>query len=241
MKISELSKLSGPTPSSEVKTRKLHGKDMPYVDARYVASTLDSVCGPGHWQSSIRQADYPTPGYAFICRIEIWIDELGQWVGKEDGGGQDAVVLRSSGNQTADENDFKGGASDAFKRAGVQWGIARDLYSEDRPFNEMDLSSGPVANAQVLPPQTSSPQATDQGQASPDQVSQLVKLKNEVFPYSPGEPPTSSFKEFFSWMRENGWDFGKWDGDKKVRYGVNIPSEAVLHIQAKLEQYSEPF
>ncbi len=76
---------------------------------------LDKVVGPGNWQDEYR----PGPSGGVICGISIYVYEpegACGWITKWDG---------------AENTDFeavKGGLSDAFKRAGVKWGIGRYLY-----------------------------------------------------------------------------------------------------------------
>jgi hypothetical protein len=84
-----------------------------YVDARYVMQVLDSEVGPGNWQDEYQLG----AGGKVSCRIGIFVDDRG-WVWKGDGAGATDI-----------EGD-KGSFSDAFKRAAVKWGIARDLYDE---------------------------------------------------------------------------------------------------------------
>jgi len=51
------------------------------------------------------------------CIVSIWDSEKGQWISKED-----------TGTESQTEAD-KGLASDSFKRACVNWGIGRELYT----------------------------------------------------------------------------------------------------------------
>jgi hypothetical protein len=80
-----------------------------YIDARSVMARLDEVVGPQNWQDSYRFEHDRTFG-----ELKLRID--GEWISKSD---------------TSDDSNFegaKGGASGAFKRAGVKWGIGRYLY-----------------------------------------------------------------------------------------------------------------
>lgn len=75
-----------------------------YIDARDVQDRLDEVCG-SHWENEFKTVNGRT-----TCRITI------NGMSREDGAG---------------DTDFeaeKGGLSDAFKRAAVQWGVGRYLY-----------------------------------------------------------------------------------------------------------------
>ena len=120
-----LSVLYDPTPDEEVKKRqgpRQHQGDCPkfgvcpqphmmldYVDARYVMDKLDRL-GPENWQDRYVDRD----GGSVRCGIGLLID--GEWVWKWDVG------------TVSDIEPEKGSYSEAFKRAGVKWGIGRDLY-----------------------------------------------------------------------------------------------------------------
>lgn len=80
-----------------------------YIDARDVMNRLDEVVGIENWQSDFKQV-----GDKIYGGIGIFNGK--DWVWKWDCG--------TESNQDAE----KGQASDAFKRAGVKWGIGRFLY-----------------------------------------------------------------------------------------------------------------
>lgn len=86
-----------------------------YIDARDVQDVLDKVCGQDGWQ-----ARYSEHKGNLFCSIGIFSDDFAEaeWVWKEDCGTESNVEKQ------------KGEASDAFKRAGVMWGIGRFLYSK---------------------------------------------------------------------------------------------------------------
>lgn len=87
-----------------------------YVTARFVQDRLDASVGAAHWQSVFSDVEGGTR-----CGIGILVArEQGtpEWVWKFDVGVFSTIER------------VKGSHSDAFKRAGVQWGIARDLYDE---------------------------------------------------------------------------------------------------------------
>ena len=85
---------------------------IPYVDAREVQQILDDVCGIENWQNRF----FESKGKQF-CEIGIKINN--EWIWKGD-----------CGTETQTEKE-KGETSDAFKRAGVQWGINREAYNYD--------------------------------------------------------------------------------------------------------------
>ena len=84
-----------------------------YLDARAVMERLDAAVGPQNWRDVYEE----TQSGKNICTLFIRTGEDGDWVSKSDGAGNTNI-----------EGD-KGGLSDAFKRAGVKWGIGRHLYS----------------------------------------------------------------------------------------------------------------
>jgi hypothetical protein len=107
----------GPTnEKSRNQDQPLRGQPLCYIDARAVMDRLDSVCGPEGWQ------DTYTPGVAtsIVCNIGIKIAD--EWIWKGDGAG------------ATDMEADKGALSDAFKRAGVRWGIGRYLYEIKSPW-----------------------------------------------------------------------------------------------------------
>ncbi len=241
------------TPDSEKKQRSIHDKMMDYVDARYVADLLDEVCGLGHWRATTAQADYGQQGYASITTIEIYIDELETWVGKTDGGAQDAIINRD-GNRVSPENDYKGALSDSFKRAAVMWGIGRDLYQPEKYADTINLDapskmpaatphSGGVRTSE-FPPTTQptdtieSPLLSDDGQATQDELKRLVQKKNSAFP----DWQSAEAKAFYFWMKDQGLDFGKYDSNTKTRYNFNVPTTAIAVIDDELDRLmQEPF
>ncbi len=113
----DFAKLAAPFPSTQISWRvgptsqdKKSGIALAYLDARDVMDRLDEVCGPAGWQDT-----YPHAGQKTVCNIGIKCDD--EWVWKSDGAGDTQM------------EEEKGALSDAFKRAGVRWGIGRYLYS----------------------------------------------------------------------------------------------------------------
>lgn len=86
-----------------------------YKDARCDQNILDETVGSMNWQR------YHTRENA-NCIVSIWDKEKEQWIAKED-----------TGTESNTEKE-KGLASDSFKRACVNWGIGRELYTAPRIF-----------------------------------------------------------------------------------------------------------
>ena len=83
-----------------------------YKDARVDMALLDEVVGVGNWQR-----EHKILGDDIYCKVSIFNKELNCWVGVEDAG--------SSGNIEIEKTK----ASDSFKRACVNLGIGRELYT----------------------------------------------------------------------------------------------------------------
>lgn len=84
-----------------------------YKDSRCDMTILDETVQPENWQRAHSRDNAN-------CTVSIWDAAKGQWISKEDTG---------TASRTESE---KGLASDSFKRACVNWGIGRELYSS--PF-----------------------------------------------------------------------------------------------------------
>lgn len=94
------------------------GLALAYIDARDLFDRLDAVVGPAGWQSDMRIDG--TGGV--LGGLALWDRERAEWVWRWDRAG------------ATDVEGEKGSASDALKRAGVQWGIARYLYRLESPW-----------------------------------------------------------------------------------------------------------
>ena len=81
-----------------------------YKDARCDQAILDETVGAMNWQRHHTRDNAN-------CIVSIWDSEKSQWIDKEDTG--------TESNTEAE----KGLASDSFKRACVNWGIGRELYT----------------------------------------------------------------------------------------------------------------
>jgi hypothetical protein len=113
-----LSDLKKPFDPSDVEFRagatnrdKTSALALPYLTSRAVMDRLDEVCGPENWQDLYTSG----PDGGVLCGISIRVGEA--WITKFDGA------------ENSNIEAIKGGLSDAFKRAGVKWGIGRYLYS----------------------------------------------------------------------------------------------------------------
>ena len=89
---------------------------VPYVTNRAIQVRLDEVVGPERWRNEFR----PGPDGGVMCGLSIRVGD--EWVTKWDGA------------ENTDVEGVKGGLSGAMKRAAVQWGIGRYLYTLDETF-----------------------------------------------------------------------------------------------------------
>lgn len=91
-----------------------------YKDARVDMKILDELFTPMGWKRTHRMI-----GDRLYCQVEVWDADKKEWICKED------VGVES--NTEAE----KGQASDSFKRACVNWGIGRELYTAPRIVVEL--------------------------------------------------------------------------------------------------------
>lgn len=103
-----------------------------YKSARTDMRILDEVFGQMNWKRSQEVING-----ALYCTISVWDAEKKEWVSKQDVG----VPSR--------QDPQKGAASDAFKRAGTNWGIGRELY--DAPSILISLNANEVTNGNLNP------------------------------------------------------------------------------------------
>lgn len=84
-----------------------------YKDARIDQKMLDETFGSMNWTRKHEEI-----GGSVYCTVSVKNEETGEWISKQDVG--------TSGNNMEREKSL---ASDSFKRACVNWGIGRELYT----------------------------------------------------------------------------------------------------------------
>ncbi|MFI3293288.1 MAG: Rad52/Rad22 family DNA repair protein [Rikenellaceae bacterium] len=104
---------------------KMTGIAVPYLNNRAIQNRLDEVVGPENWQNEYRPWQGDGKKGSQLCGISIHYEERG-WVTKWDGA------------ENSDIEPVKGGLSDSMKRAAVQWGIGRALYSMDTVWVDVE-------------------------------------------------------------------------------------------------------
>lgn len=83
-----------------------------YKDARCDMNILDETVGPSRWKRS-----HDVINGNLFCNVSIYDEDIHEWITKQD-----------VGTESNTEKE-KGQASDSFKRACVNWGIGRELYT----------------------------------------------------------------------------------------------------------------
>lgn len=118
-------------------TQKKQGNDIVgvslllYKDARCDMAILDEVVGAMNWKREHSIKENIINGQRAMlnyCRVSIFNPQTQEWVYKED-----------VGTESNTEN-AKGESSDAYKRACVNWGIGRELYTA--PFIWVKANQG---------------------------------------------------------------------------------------------------
>ncbi len=104
-----------------------------YIDARVVMDRLDAVMGIGGWQATYEMT---TDG----CWCHLALNLPGGWLTKTDMG------------DAGDVGGAKSAVSNALKRAAVQWGIGRYLYSVEGIWVDYDDQRKRFKTTPTLPP-----------------------------------------------------------------------------------------
>lgn len=159
----QVAALNCETPEDEIGYRPANfrdpqGKQLAYVDARYVMDVLDREVGPTNWGTEYNvHADGSVE-----CTIFVNMRGFGQ-IRKTDVGVPSTI------------EPVKGAYSDAFKRAAVHFGIARDLYDERMaeapaaaPAAPQPVAASPAPVAQQATISEATTAAPDAAAAAPE-------------------------------------------------------------------------
>jgi len=141
--------------------------NLAYIDARDVMDLLDDVCGPENWQK-----DYKVLDGKMYCGIGIFIND--KWVWKWDMGTESEFEAE------------KGEASDAFKRAGICWGVGRFLYDID-PTKQSFSQVKDSAKKEVK-------EMNDKSKPTTNQIKAVLAISKQI-----GEPE--------EWDTVEGWTY----------------------------------
>lgn len=228
------------------------GIALAYIDARHVMNRLDEVVGPENWQDRI----IPSPE-GFICEIGILIERntikhvLFENHSEEHNDISYEWVWKANNAGKTEFEAEKGGGSDAFKRAGVMWGIGRYLYdlpSEWVPVEKKGKSwvikkgCEPKLPAGFLPTSQSVQADTSLDDIRQEDVSSeggIVTLEAIHAILDEVQKLDETQKETFkSYLRDSGFNFGKKVGDELV--GWNIRYKDLEPIMRSISEIMEP-
>lgn len=116
-----MEKLQAPFADDEIEWRlsnvsrdKMRGMALAYITNRAIQKRLDDVFGLFGWRNVYQELE---GGKGMMCGIAVWFEDRQEWITKWDAA------------QFSDIEPVKGAISDSMKRAAVQWGMGRDLYS----------------------------------------------------------------------------------------------------------------
>lgn len=105
---------------------RMRGLAVPYVTNRAIQNRLDDVVGPDNWYNDYKPWHSAGKKEAQLCGIAIYFEARKEWITKWDGA------------EDSDIEPVKGGLSDSMKRAAVQWGVGRVLYSMDTVWVDIE-------------------------------------------------------------------------------------------------------
>lgn len=201
---------------------------LPYVDARYVEDSLDAICGPLGWTSEVEEIG------GFLC-VGIGIrnpENPIDWVYKWDTG-QDEPTDETDYEDKSDAVTVAGKSlvSRGLKRAGVQWGIARDLYDIPKRRRPIRLSaSGKFAGWEERPDGngkgTAATKAEDQPEAASKAEPQAAQSRLDPAKYPP------EYMQFMDLAKQLGWDR---DAINAVAQSVKDPQSGRVDYKRALE------
>jgi hypothetical protein len=151
------------------------GRTISYITARTAMNRLDLVLGPESWEDRLTLIS----DNSFLCELKITLPD-GTTLTKSDVGGM-------AGMADAGDDD-KSGASDAFKRAAVKFGVGRYLYNDGVPdfHNSQMVGALPPLRSQQSPGRA--PQNPANGHAAPPHRPPARQAATVNGDGSPGDP-----------------------------------------------------
>lgn len=204
--------LCAPFDSGQVKILNKLGRSLHYITNRTLFNRLDNVAGPMGWYPEYRMNED-----GLTCRLHIRVpDESGEWLWmfKEDGGG-------FAGMQSEEDNE-KSGYSDAAKRAGMAWGIARYLYRDGVPdyLGDQPPPPEPPRSASTAPRQAPAREGSydeSDGAPAPRQPQRQATSQRPAQAPARGQAATRQAP-----ARSNGSGGGNYDNFKPPRPGKAV-------------------
>lgn len=165
-----------------------------FITSRAVMDRLDEVCGPENWQDVYMAG----PDGGVLCGISVKVGDV--WITKFDGA------------DNSDVEAVKGGLSDAFKRAGVKWGIGRYLYNlPDVWVTATQRGKSVVINEEEARQKVFGKQPA-QATKAPTAAS-LLRGETQAKKPTPGEAP--GFTDLTSMLYQFSKDFGLTESESR--------------------------
>jgi len=135
----DLNKLKEPFPAEDIQWKpgtmtkdKKKALAMAYVDARAIQDRLDEVCGMDGWGTNYQVVDG-----GILCYLSIHTSK--------------GLTLKCNGAPETNFEKFKGGLSDAFKRAASTWGIGRYLYKLEAKWEPIETYNDRFSKFKSVP------------------------------------------------------------------------------------------
>jgi len=135
-----------------------------YIDVRTICDRLDAVLGVAGWQDTYQDLGQGAVVCSLSCKV------LGEWVTKQDVGGQP--------KRAAEGGPMKAAFSDALKRAAAKFGIGRYLHRLPPFWVDYDPEKKQVKSQPKLPEWALPPPATDW--LTPEQKATLDRLLGQA-------------------------------------------------------------
>lgn len=174
-----------------------------YKDARCDMNILDETVGNTNWKRTHTRENAN-------CIVSIWDEEKKQWIDKED-----------TGTESYAEKE-KGLASDSFKRACVNWGIGRELYTPIPIF--LKIPTKIVNNKYVL-----------ENPYVKYKVNEIVTENRKIIKLSIKDPDGNIL---FDWKEKNVKEVTCSECGKKIVDYKNTSKEEI--ITKSIEKYGKP-
>jgi hypothetical protein len=173
--------LAAPIPHHLIKARPGGGgKQLRYIEAATVRERLNAAIGPANWSSSVE-----VHRNCIVCSLTLTLPS-GRLISRSGVGGYPDAQNADTGRGLSEEDRPKAAATDALKRAGLEFGIGAELY-EDGPQGNR---GGPQDGYRQDPPRQQRRQ--DDRRSQPRRPGELTPFKG------------SNGRALFAWAKENG-------------------------------------
>ena len=195
-----------------------------YKDARCDMNILDETVGPLNWKREHSRENAN-------CIVSIWDKDKGQWISKED-----------TGTESNTEKE-KGLASDSFKRACVNWGIGRELYTSPFiwiPTNLCSIKDGKCYDRfSVTHIKIENKQITELNIVNATTGVECFKWKQKeqlkIEPITDDRITEEQAKELYGYMQRKGLTDEQIVENLEKSYGVNILNKLTLSQYAAIK------